>query len=401
MDYIQDMHAIMEARNASDERTTQRISLKNINSIIKTEENKHGKKSREYQLINKLRQDGYSDIAIYLAMALSQTKLAPGWSIDDIMGEIEDPKLINKKYHKYLSKGYQGGEDVLAQKKLAMDMWKQVIEGEGKEQLKFMGVTEKMPKQKTRLAHEVLTHPGDQLSKIQNAIISGLDILQKIAKADPDYKLDIKKYFTYDPEGNISTTQYVNSLAGGGKGHASAPPSLPQELLKISREYELDDKANKLIKDINNVLNNAHDILWPEYEKPIKSIEDLKRYFNTLKSSKERARGEKVLKQYKKSKIEKPRNEVDKQYDKIIQSAVTDLETIPMSLEPEKFRLESEKIAKQLLKENDWLKDYVMHSESLPDDATDDEVITELAANMAFEYSKRKKHVGRRKDIWK
>lgn len=153
-------------------------SHESITSIVKREAKKHGKKSREYQLIVKMQND-YSDVAIYTALALSKVTATGGWSLEEILTEIENKPLVDKKYHEYMVKDGDRGMTDSQKKAKGTEICKSIL-GKEKEQIGALGdflskFTRKPEKEKERV------------DEIVDQVINGIaNELEDLSKQNPE-----------------------------------------------------------------------------------------------------------------------------------------------------------------------------------------------------------------------
>lgn len=409
--YEEEIMQIFEAEN----RTKQKITLPAIDATLKTEAKKHGKKSLNYEVIRELRAKNFNDIAIYVGMALAQTKLLPHWSLDDIVGELESQSHIDKKYAKHL-KGKAKGSTV-QQKKIAMEIWKNIIENEGGRKIKLSDKQGKEVEVKTdeivdqikdkniALAHELV---GTR-QKIEKAILNALGLFAKIASIEPSYKFDANKYYSFDPDKKPTTTQYINALIGRGIAYSGSPNPIPQEIMRLITDFEFSAETEQFLRDISDTLNKVNkNILWPEADFKIDSYEKLKKYFKGLSSPAESKRGEQIIKGYKKKEkeIEKQTYGIDdNELAKIIERAVNKIENMSSTIDQDKFYQAVTGLSKNIIAENPGVVDFIIKNENLQNIENEidrqEAVEDEIAAMIARQHRARKSHLGRKFDIWK
>lgn len=394
-------------------RTSQRIQLPNLQELIKTEESKHGKKSLDYQVI-RLLGNQYSDVAKYLAIALARTSINPKWSMEDILAEIEEKTLIRKKFHKYLEKNGDKRLSIKDKKKMALLIWNEIIEAEGQKNVQIIDTIEKASEKANKtLAAEVTqskTKTLDKMGDIENAILNALKFLKKFGEIDKAYEFSYTKYLNYrinNPD--ITTNSFINGLIG--TANKEGVVSLTNEIQLIKDKYEFADNIEQYLQDIIETLADVPNILWPESDTDITSVEQLQKYFRMLRSNKEQIRGQKILKQYKK-RAEKLEQEQETQknsgitegkFDGFLNALVTKLENIDRT-DLRQFHRTLESASYEALQKNPLIIKYIVKQENLPvegDEDAKDAAAMELSSLLARELSKRLKHIGRRPGTWK
>jgi len=396
-------------------RTGQKITLPNIDAVIRKEEAKHGNKSIEYRVINALRAKGYNDIAVYTGIALAQTNLLPNWSLDDIVNEIDNRTHLDKKFHKYLNGKSRGTP--IEQKKIAMTLWQNIIENEGQRKIRLKDeegneveiktdeIVNTIKDKNTVLAHEISA--SGKMQHIETAILNALDFFAKLEGVDPNYRFDRRKYYNFRPDEYFTTTQYLNNIIGRGIQSSNGAVPIPQEIQKILSTYEFDENVEKFLNDIVKTLSGVNkNIMWPESDFAIENYSDLKKYFKLLHSSEEQTRGNKIIKMYKKKGQEVEKEQAggidSKIYEKLIDHALNKISGLNASVEPDKTHDEFKKVAKELVDEHPTLVSYVTKVEKLGDDFTSYEhnkeaVIDELTSILAFKKSISDRALGRKR----
>jgi hypothetical protein len=190
--------------------------LESITSIVKKEAKKHGKKSREYQLIVEM-QNKYSEVGIYTALALARTTFGSGWAIDEILGELEDKPFIDKKYHKLLEVGGDKGMSEAEKKEKAVVIWKEITEKEHEQ----IAATGKF------LSRFRAPKPEDKQEEILEQIIDGIaNELEELSVSDPYQTFaEIEKASKKAIERNPEIVEYIlseNGISAEDDEHAEA-----------------------------------------------------------------------------------------------------------------------------------------------------------------------------------
>lgn len=179
--------------------------LESITAIVKKEAKKHGKKSREYQLIVEM-QNKYSEVGIYVALALARTTFGSGWAIDEILGELEDKPFIDKKYHSLLKIGGDAGMSQEQKKQKAIVIWKEITDKEHEQ----IAATGKF------LSQFRAPKPEDKQSEILEQIIDGIaNELEELSISDPYQAFEeIEKASKKEIENNPEIIEYILSEHG-------------------------------------------------------------------------------------------------------------------------------------------------------------------------------------------
>lgn len=205
-----------------EERTKQQIILPSISKLQKGEYDS----IKYYKIYQELKDKGFGDIAIYVGLALAQTKLKPKWSIEDIISEIEDPTLVEESFQKYLKKEYEGKESDVEKKEIAINIWKQIIEGERKQHINVSRVLD----EKTKKEDNKENNNFDS-KKFKEVINSALEDLGDISKSmDPDgFQKELEKI----------AKKYIKEVKG-----------LKEYIIKeeqLGKEADEDDAATELV----------------------------------------------------------------------------------------------------------------------------------------------------------
>lgn len=299
-----DINNYFEAVNRRKE-----IKLENIDSIIKRESKKHGKKSIEYQVIQELKNEKLNDIAIYVGIALSKIMQKPKWNVEDITNLFNSKQFISKKFIPILDKVIKKKVSEEELKKIALEIKNDILNNEKETLDQIRNTLNSMStKKKITLAHEL---KKDDIIKIKNVIIDTINILSKLMPDD----FKIENILNYSTNSSQPIYNFINQLVLGGQTSLLNEIEIAitelNNLINTNPEYK-----NKLIKYIIRLKNNkaqlerihSLNILWPELDVNINSINDLEKYFNKIESDRER--GQKVINTYK-MKIKKPKT-VDK-----------------------------------------------------------------------------------------
>lgn len=206
----------------NEERTKQQIILPSISKLQKGEYDS----IKYYKIYQELKDKGFGDIAIYVGLALAQTKLKPKWSIEDIISEIEDPTLVEESFQKYLKKEYEGKESDVEKKEIAINIWKQIIEGERKQHINVSRVLD----EKTKKEDNKENNNFDS-KKFKEVINSALEDLGDISKSmDPD---------SFQKELEKIAKKYIKEVKG-----------LKEYIIKeeqLGKEADEDDAATELV----------------------------------------------------------------------------------------------------------------------------------------------------------
>ena len=253
---------------------TTQINFPDIDAIYKSEIQKHGKKSLEFQLISYLRHNKYNNIAIYYALALAQTKTSPKWTFEDIISEIEEPTLITKQQYKtYLQPNYPITLSKKEQQEIAKKIWKHAIENETQFNSVVSKVLTSKQQPKFEYAHNI------NIYAIREALLNAFKLFNTIKQKNAEFDYNIQKYFNYKHTGEKSLNTYINEL-------------IKQVLLtlkSILNDYEISHTMQTYIQNIITILKETQtkNILWPHEDMDITSLQDLKKYFNIISSSDE------------------------------------------------------------------------------------------------------------------
>jgi len=226
---------------------------------------------------------------------------------------------------------------------------------------------------------------------IDDALITALKVLKDIGKSDPKYDYEESEWLNHKASGNINN--FLSNLI------SQTSSKLSQAIEEYDDSFD-EEQKEKLWKIIDVIQSANRNIVWPDWEKDIKSHAQLKAYFEFLRSDKEMSRAEKAVGGYKrKGKVQERSRKVDYSRDflKLMYDAVN--ETRGMMIEDEDFDKKATQLAKQYLKENKWLKNYMMDEYGLAKDSDDDEITDELKAEMAFEISRLRNKLGKKHNV--
>lgn len=371
------------------ERTSKAAKIIPLSQLAAKAKQYARKPPKELTLVNKLG-NTVSETGKYVAMALANTELLPKWSIEEILNLFGDDNAFNKEDLKFVKPNGDKGLSEAQKIAKAKEIWKNVLSSQGEKQT---DVTKQLEsgarKGKFVFASEFLKSS----SHIETAILQAINALKQISQSDADYKFDESQILDFKVEGKESTGKFMSNLIS----------KVVTELQKALNKYEFDKRIEDTLWTITDNISEANrNILWPESDHDITSVAALEKYFRTLRSSDEMKRGEKVLGQLnkgigykKKGKMEAKKEEnFDRDFLKLMYNATEETRGVPT--EYEEFDQKVNSLAKQYLKENPWLKSYLIKEHDLGADATDADVKDELVSQLAFHISKLRQKLGRK-----
>lgn len=350
------------------------------------------KPPKEFTLVQKLG-NSVSETGKYVAMALANTELLPKWSIDEIINLFKDEDAFSKDDFKLIKpKGDKGLSETQKIAK-AKEIWKNVLNSQGEKQKE---ITKKLEsgarKGKFVFASEFLKSS----SSVETSLIKAIKALEQISQKDPDYKFHENEFLNFKAEGEKTVGQFLNNLIN----------QIITELQQTLDKYDFGESAADTLQAISNDLSKANkNILWPESEHDITSVADLEKYFKTLRSPEEMKRGEKVISQLnkgigykKKGKMEPAKKEnFDRDFLKLMYHATEETRGVP--IEYDEFHKKVKLLSKQYIKENPWLKTYIINEYGLESNAENSEIEDELSSQLVFYISKLRKKLGRKHNV--
>ena len=242
-------------------------------------------KSNERTIIQALNQ--YSDIAKYVAIGL--VKYATKWSIEDALNEIQNPTIIPNEYRKYLQKcGDQNLSDT-QKRKIAITIIEETIANE-RNALDTLHKT-----LDTDIKYPFAGEISNKLIDISNTIIEAIQFITKLGKYIPKYNTLLKQTIMHNPNSQITTSTYINTLVG----NINPEKSLTNILSLSLNDFEYSKSLKEYVDDLIQRLENIPYVLYPESKFPITDISSLKKYFSYLLTDKEIKRAQNILKNYK------------------------------------------------------------------------------------------------------
>lgn len=371
------------------ERTSKAAKIIPLSQLAAKAKQYTRKPPREVMLVNKLG-NTVSETGKYVAMALANTELLPKWSIEEILNLFGDDNAFEKEDLKFIKpngdKGLSEGQKITK----AKEIWKNILQSQGERQTEITKQLESGGRKgKFVFASEFLKGS----SHIETALLQAIRALKQISESDAEYEFDESQFLNFKTEGQESTSKFMSGLVS----------KVVTELQKALNKYEFDKRIEDTLWTIADNISEANrNILWPESDHDITSIAALEKYFRTLRSSEEMKRGEKVLGQLnkgigykKKGKMEAKKEEnYDRDFLKLMYGATEETRGVPT--EYEEFDKKVESLAKQYLKENPWLKSYVVKEYGLDAESTDAEIQDELASQIVFHITKLRQKLGRK-----
>lgn len=304
---INEMFDFFEATERK--KKTDKESFETIKSIIAKENKKRGKKSASFQLIKKLQEKEMSEIAIYTAMALAQLNIKPKWTIEEVMGALEDKNFIDDELIPYLVKNDVIDEEMSDEEKITIA--KQIQENILQNEKNTIEYVKNVITSQSKIKNSIFVHQlsASQLENIKNAIKEALTIFQS---ATSDFNMD--SYLNYDAENSSEQTYQFFTKLLGGEAKASCE-SLPLEISAVLAELNEVQKSKQIksaqgrkklagwissLESANKVFNAVSQkrIIWPESDSDIKNLDELEAYFVSLEEIRDKMMP--VIRQYKK-----------------------------------------------------------------------------------------------------
>lgn len=340
--------------------------LANIQAYIDKYRGKRGRPNKILQIIDAMdaiedKDVASSDVVKYAAITLANSKDNTPWTQEDIVGFMLSNLDMAKKYADALD----GGSEIKA-KELGKELADEIVKGQEYAVEVIKEFTDALKKGTHKMVHQI---PKEKLESIQSAIIrsfqlytSLLTLFYKVTKEEMfNHFLKDLKDIIIQIEDDL-TYSFINKMV---IGLSRIGISIKKILLEDKpKGYETKvseiDNLQKTLKTISG----ANYMLWPETEKPIKSLAELSEYFKELEEYRKDA--EEIIKKYSGrseqivKKEKKPITEIwneDKIKTLINQYIdVYDLNPLKGALAPHIKKIID--MAEQIIKENPTLVEY-------------------------------------------
>lgn len=369
---------------------------------IKTGKGRPGRATVILQKMN----NQLSDTGKYVVHELTTKLDRKLWNEQEIIDAITDDGLKDIKFLK------PGGDKNLTdeqKKSKATEIRKAIVQrrhdiqaevvktletGAPKGKAKFIFASEFM-KENIKKASE----SGKSSLMIEKSMTDAMRALKDIGKSDPKFDYKESDWLNFKSTSTMNVNNFMSKLIN----------NIVNKLSGALDEYDdsFDDKTkNYLWMIVDNIQEANRNIMWPDWNHDITNFMQLEQYFEFLRSDKEIKRGDKVLNQLnkgigykKKGRLQKENknDNYDKEFLKLMYEATS--ETKGLAFEDNDFDKKIKQLSTQFLKEHKWLKQYIMETESMPEDSDLDDVGYELMSLMAFNISKLRQKLGRKHNI--
>lgn len=340
---------------------------------------KQGKQPRAYLVIKEMG-DSYSETAKYVAQLLSNNTT---WKFnsEEILGMFESKSIFPSKYHSILKPGGDKKLSDAQRKEKAKEIFQSAMELYHKQNSEISKTLEGGAKKGNFAFASELFKTS---SNVETDILRSFKIFQQIAalpeEQNNNYTFDQAKFLDYKANGSETTTNFMNRLVG----------RVSSELRKILGTFEFNERTQNTIQSVADGVQKANkDILWPESDHDILDLAHLEKYFRMLRSSQEMKRGEKILTKTatqsgykKKGRVQSESPKYEQNFKDLIKEAVKETQGVPSNTEDLDKKIHE--LAKSMLKNNRWLKQYMIDMYDMDKEADIDEVEDELASQIAY-----------------
>ena len=279
------------------------MKVPNIDSVIKTETKKHGKKSAAFTLINELGQLNLNDVAIYAGMYLAGLLKKPYWTIDEIKDQLTRGDFVDEKLLPLLnasSKKFKN-MDEKTKKAKAMTIAQSIIDNESDTVTTVNEYLMANSKSST-LAHQLTKGQLGRLTELLNKIVDRLG--RMYGEDEPDVQALIDG-LSWDPGQKETTSAWLNAQIK----EISAACGVAVRDLKDMTKGERDEKRRATIISATKVFEGfmkelgtyeTMGLLWPESDIPIDGLKGIAKYVRGLEAERESAL--EIIAQYEKRK---------------------------------------------------------------------------------------------------
>lgn len=257
-------------------------AIEDIKDIIAKNLTKRGKKPADYTIIKELSEKGYNKVAQYLGAFLARYKTSkPYWTALEIKDALENKSFISEKFLPAIeSQGDIAEEDA---KRIAAEIKTDIFKNISDFTKQINDILKSKPSGDYKVPQ---VYTPTQLKSKLNAIINGLEMCEENGTG-----IDLN----YNPEQH-NMFAFIHTLVMDLYRN--------MHLVKLHNDEEEDAQIraerNKVIlqvfKELDEIEQNP--LLFVDYDEPITSIEDLKKYFTYINSIEVQGRGEKLVAKY-------------------------------------------------------------------------------------------------------